>query len=325
MIKDFFFKFWEPVTLIIVTLMIISAKHLGIKNIEIYLDAASGGLLITLLLWVWKLKIDIAERISNSEKNIKKEVDENETMTYALFHAFRNHIGDKEFESIMRNILQCYPKLIKEDGNHLVAKMTLRDLSKLSDGLKNSVYDTQVFDVLTDYPKPFYTQAKKHIIATNIVSPSPNGYWPVDLWKELLLLNKNAYLRLESKNKKNDFSIRRIFIFEEGLSDEVEEKSHDIMESLINVGISVRYISKNIAVKRIDQERQIQRWRRLHDLEDFSVFDSVSGDVKYAGRFRDVISKTVQITTNTTVVRELEQQFEALWEISDKIEHPKKI
>lgn len=217
------------------------------------------------------------------------------------------------FEQVLTNIMLQYPALKKVDREHIIAQLAIRDLNAISMNLDRKEYEATVLGIIEHYPTPFYQAAHRSIIATDIVTEE-DSYWPREHWEKMIELNRDAVSRMKASNP--DSSIRRIFIMDEKLSDQRRTSTTELMKALSDIGVNVRHIPLGEAAKRIANEIEINRWREVRTVEDFSVFDASGGAIKYAGRFKNPTTKRVIISTDANTIKELEQQFEILWKMA---------
>ena len=201
----------------------------------------------------------------------------------------------------------------KIDDQHLIAKLALNGLSKISRDLDQYAYEADVAGVIEHYPTPFYEAAYSLIKATDIVT-NRDEYWPRRHWEKMIDLNVSTLKRMRRTAAAGiPPAIKRVFILPDDLSDERTTEAQTLMDCLAEEGVEVRSIDYISAHALIQQASSSANWDSVFDVEDFSIFDASQGKVRYAGRFRDRGRKTVVITTDQRVIKELEEQFDLLW------------
>ena len=321
-LRTFVSKLWIPLALGIGIIILWLAEQLQYTldpALRALLPGMTGVVSATVLFALWKIEEDLRGarvalemRIDEQTKQLKSEIEDNERAIHLLFSAFRQQFGDDAFETSVKKLVLRYPELKKVDAQHLIAHLALKDLTKLSSDLDEYAYEADIVGVIDHYPKPFYEAAHSSIKATDIVTKD-DEYWPRVHWDQMINLNIDTLRRMR-RTPPNGVTptIQRIFILSDNLTERHREEAFELMDRLAEEGIQVCSIQRGLAEEIIQGFGRADGWRKVHNVEDFSIFDASGGKVTYAGRFRDK-GKTVVITTDKTVITELETQFQLLW------------
>lgn len=271
------------------------------------LSEVAGWLGVLVLLWLWKFEKDWKKELKSE---LSPKVNENEKRIKQLWNVFREHATDAQLEKEIREILTLYPSVVLQQKDDKIREKVQESITAVRDILQLREY-VVYFDAMAKvYPGPFYESAKKSIIATNIGGPR-------NFWRDrgrLVEMNKKAVDRIQSPCREGENAIRRVFIIEKDTEKEEIDDLKQLMDELRGAGVVIRYLGFKRAQELVDNPK-ISLITRL---EDFTVFDTVNENLKYAGRFQDPKAnyKKVIISSDPRMIKSLTRHFEVLWEAS---------
>ncbi|MEM8723743.1 MAG: hypothetical protein AAGE84_31440 [Cyanobacteria bacterium P01_G01_bin.39] len=262
-----------------------------------------------------KDRIKLDEKLENYFSVLSREIDNNEQHLIQLFNAFSDFVTEEDFDDHLRTIVTRYPTIQRD--NFAIRKGVKKQIRIAKETLIQEEYSID-FNAILDYPAPFYQKCDGEINATNIGGISEGFYGRIEKYiSELVKVNKEAIER--NKNKNNKFKIQRLFIYEEN---DISNDLVQLIDDLIDIEVEVKIILRS------DAEKTAQSYytSKINKLEDFTIFIQQQEDLRFSGRLEaedlEGIKKAskMRISTNKDTIRDLKQQFDALWASAEPCE-----